>query len=59
MDGKDLAQLIEIAVADGRITTFKREEEERRVSRSTIRREIDDGKFKAIRIKNQWLLVKQ
>lgn len=59
MNNKELTALIEAAVADGRLTTFKREEEERKVSRSTIRREIEEGKFKAVRIKTNWILVRQ
>jgi hypothetical protein len=59
MTGKELAALIQDAVDEGRLTTYKKLEEDRRVSRSTIDREIRDGKYIAVRLKMQWLLIKQ
>lgn len=59
MDGKNLTKQIQTAVNNGTVTTFKKLEEELKVSRTTIQRMINDGKYAAVKIKNQWILIKQ
>jgi len=60
MEVKELVSVVRDGIKDGIITTVKREEEERRVSRSLILREARDGvKYTVVgKLGSQWVLIK-
>lgn len=59
MTGEELAAFVSEKIKSGEITTYKRLEEETGVSRSTVTGWIRKGKYVALRIKAQWILIKQ
>lgn len=59
MEAKTLAEILKKGIEVGQITTIKREEEIRRVSRTRIKREAHDGLYITVgKLGSQWILIK-